>query len=183
MQPLAASTLKLPIAERDHLRGAADAPVTLVEYGDFECPHCAIAHGIIEEVLNEAGPIVRFCYRHFPLSNMHPHAAIAAQATEAAGVQGKFWEMHDVLFLNQDALDPDDLIGYAEALGLDVDRFMDEMEREVYAERMQEDVEGGRRSGVHGTPTFFINGTRWDGPREVSFILAAIREAAAVRRH
>ena len=174
--------LKLAVGERDHIRGDADAPVTLVEYGDFECPHCAVAHGVIEEVLAEAQAMVRFVYRHFPLSNMHPHALIAAQASEAAAAQGRFWEMYDVLFLNQDALDPDDLIGYAESLHLDAARFIDEMEREVYAPKVQEDFTSGVRSGVNGTPTFFINGNRWDGPREPRFILTAIREEASVRR-
>jgi protein-disulfide isomerase len=179
---MSAPALQLPVGDRDHIRGDAGAPVTLVEYGDFECPHCGIAHATIEEVLHETGSMVRFVYRHFPLSNMHPHAAIAAQASEAAAAQGKFWEMYDVLFLNQDALDPDDLIGYAEAAGLDVRRFIDEMERQVYAPRVQEDFASGIGSGVNGTPTFFLNGSRWDGPREARFLIAAIREAASVRR-
>jgi protein-disulfide isomerase len=155
--------------------------VTLVEYGDFQCPHCAMAHGIVEEVLTGAGSLARFVYRHFPLTAMHPNAVIAAQASEAAAAQGRFWEMYDLLFLNQDALDPDDLIGYAEAIGLDRQRFIDEMERGVYAARVEADAAGGASSGVTGTPTFFINGARWDGPREVNFMLGAVREAAGVR--
>jgi protein-disulfide isomerase len=174
--------LTLPVGERDHSYGAPDAPVTLVEYGDFQCPHCAMAHGIVEEVLHDAGSMMRFVYRHFPLASMHPQAAIAAEAAEAAAAQGKFWEMYDVLFLNQDALEPDDLIGYAGAIGLDTPRFVDDMERRVHAARVQEDLESGRRSGVDGTPAFFINGVRWEGPREVNFLLGAIRAAAAVSR-
>jgi protein-disulfide isomerase len=177
---MSASALTLPAGDRDHSQGPADAQVTLVEYGDFECPDCGIAHGLIDEVLHEV--VVRFVYRHFPLSSMHPHAVIAAQAAEAAAAQGKFWQMYDVLFLNQDALDPDDLIGYAEAIGLDLPRFIDEMEREVYAAKVQEDFASGVRSGVSGTPTFFLNGRRWDGPRETRFIVAAIRDAASARR-
>ena len=174
--------LTVPVGERDHSHGAPDAPVTVVEYGDFQCPHCAMAHGIVEEVLQHAGPMMRFVYRHFPLPGMHPQAVIAAQAAEAAAAQGKFWEMYDVLFLNQDALDPDDLIGYAAAIGLDTRRFVDDMERGTHAARVEDDLDSGMRSGVTGTPAFFINGERWEGPREVNFLLGAIREAAGVTR-
>jgi protein-disulfide isomerase len=158
---------------RDHIRGPRRAPLTLVEYGDFECPHCGAAHPVVEAVRRRLGDQMRFVYRHFPLANIHPHAEPAAEAAEAAGAQGRFWEMHDLLFEHQDMLEDRDLLAYAHAIGLDIPRFVAEMENGIHAPRVQEDFLGGVRSGVNGTPTFFINGARYDGPRDVESMVAA----------
>ena len=167
--------LVLPVSEaRDHIRGPRKAPLTLVEYGDFECPHCGAAHPVVEAVRRRLGDQMRFVYRHFPLVNLHPHAEPAAEAAEAAGAQHRFWEMHDLLFEHQDMLEPRDLLAYAHAIPLDVARFVAELEGGIHAPRVQEDFLGGVRSGVNGTPTFFINGTRYDGPRDVESMVAAL---------
>ena len=151
--------LQMPVnPEVDHVRGPANAPVTLVEYGDFECPYCGRAEPALRELLAEFGDELRFVFRDLPLADVHPRAQLAAEASEAAGAQGKFWEMHDLLFDHQDALAPMELVGYAEQLGLDVERFRDELRRRVYAPGIAEDVESADESNVAGTPTFFING-------------------------
>ena len=169
------SRLALPVSEeRDHIRGPADAVVTLVEYGDFECPHCGQAHVVLDRLLDHASDLVRLVYRHFPLIEVHPHAERAAEAAEAAGAERRFWEMHDVLFENQDALDEASLLAYAQDLRLDMARFELEMRRGVYAERVQADLASGLRSGVQGTPTFFINGNRYDGSWDLGSLAAAI---------
>jgi protein-disulfide isomerase len=173
----AATRLQVPVGPRDHILGPDTAPVTLVEYGDFECPFCGMAHPIVKELIHRLGDQLRFVFRHFPLIQMHPHAELAAEAAEAAGAQGKFWEMHDTLFENQDALEPDDLIGYAVELDLDQARFMDELASHAHAPRVLEDLIGGARSGVHGTPTFFINGVRHAGDFDYDTLLGAIEEA------
>jgi Na+/H+ antiporter NhaA len=165
--------------ERDHIRGPADAPVTLVEYGDFECPYCGQAEQVIRELLADSGD-VRYVWRHLPLTDVHPRAQVAAEATEAAADQGAFWEMHDVLFEHQDALRPRDLEEYARALGLDADRFDDELRAHVYAARIADDVDSADLSGVSGTPTFFINGRRHYGAYDIANLTAAVR-AAKVR--
>jgi len=167
--------LVLPVSRRDHIRGPATAHLTLVEYGDYECPHCGAAHPVVEDVREQMGKQLRFVYRHFPLANVHPHAAQACEAAEAAGEQGRFWEMHDALFANQDALEYDDLMSYAAALGLDVVRFRQEIDRGAYTPRIREDFMSGVRSGVNGTPTFFINDTRYDGPVDVEALVLALR--------
>ncbi len=156
-------TLVLPVGDRDHAQGPASAPVTLVEYGDYECPYCGQAYPIVKAVQKALGSRLRFVFRNFPLSEMHPNAANAAEAAEAAGAQGKFWEMHDTLYEHQDALRPRDLVAYAEGLGLDSDRLAAELKSHVHASRVREDFMSGVRSGVNGTPTFFINGERYDG--------------------
>ncbi len=168
-----------PVNAQDHVAGPDDAPVTLVEYGDFECPYCGMAHPIVKKVRRELGNQLRFVFRHFPLAEAHPHARIAAQAAEAAGAQGKFWEMHDTLFENQQALDVEDLVGYAKALGLDTTRFARDLEAGTYLKRVRDDFRSGVRSGVNGTPTFFVNGVRYDGSwaNEQAFI-HALQEAA-----
>ena len=158
------SGLTPPVSDADHRAGPEDAPVTLVEYGDFECPHCGRAHPIVREVRRRMGRRLRFVYRHFPLSQVHPHAVHAAEAAEAAAAQGKFWEMHGALFENQEALEDPDLIRYAQELGLDADRVAKELESDAGAKRVREHFRSGVRSGVNGTPTFFINGERYDGP-------------------
>jgi len=171
-------TLCIPLSDRDHVRGRRDAPVVLVEYGDFECPHCAGARFIVDVLLEEMRDRLAYVYRHFPLTDLHPFAEFAAEAAEAAGTQGRFWEMHDVMFANQDALQADDLVAYAEALGLDVTRFIDELSARVHQPRVRDDVAGGLASGVSGTPTFFINGEGYDGARDVQSMLEALDRTA-----
>jgi Na+/H+ antiporter NhaA len=167
--------------ERDHTRGPDDAPVSLVEYGDFECPYCGQAEPVVRELLNDFGEDVRFVFRHLPLTDVHPHGQQAAEASEAAGAQGKFWEMHDLLLANQDALETKDLVRYAEQLGLDVPRFRDELRRRVHAPRVAEDVSDADASQVTGTPTFFVDGRRHHGSYDVATLESAVR--AARQRH
>jgi protein-disulfide isomerase len=172
--------LTVPVAEdRDHIQGPADAPVTLVEYGDFECPYCGGAYPIIKEVQARMGDRLRFVFRNFPITTSHPHAEQAAEAAEAAAGQDRFWQMHDLLFENQRRLRDEDLRAYAEQAGLDVERFDQELAEHVHAARVREDFMSGVRSGVNGTPTFFINGVRHDGSYEVEALLAALERAAA----
>jgi protein-disulfide isomerase len=166
--------LVLPIDGRDHVLGAPDAPSTLVEYGDYQCPHCGLAHPIVGEVQRRLGRQLRFAFRHFPLAEIHPYAQPAAEAAEAAGAQGKFWEMHDLLFTNQAALSPPDLLRYATALGLDVTRFASELTDRVWEPRVREDFMSGIRSGVNGTPTFFVNGLRHDGLWDADALIEAL---------
>ena len=163
--------------ERDHTRGPLDAPVTLVEYGDFECPYCGLAEPVVRELLADHDEDVLFVFRHLPLTDVHAYAQLAAEASEAAAAQGRFWEMHDLLLANQDALEPRHLVGYAEQLGLDVDRFRDELRRRVHAPRVAEDVADADASQVTGTPTFFINGLRHHGAYDMATLEAAIRAA------
>jgi Na+/H+ antiporter NhaA/predicted DsbA family dithiol-disulfide isomerase len=171
--------LSEPVDEEfDHIRGPEDAPVTLVEYGDFECPYCGQAEPIIRELLSGHGD-VRYVWRHLPLTDVHPNAELAAEAAEAAGAQGKFWEMHDRLLENQDALQPRDLLRHAEELGLDVERFHDDLRRHAYAGRVARDVESAELSGVSGTPTFFINGRRHYGAYDVDSLASAVKAAKA----
>jgi protein-disulfide isomerase len=142
---------------RDHLRSAPDAPVTLVEYGDYECPHCGRAAPTVTALLDAFDGRVRFVFRHLPLTDVHPNAALAAEAAEAAGAQGAFWEMHDLLFANQDALQDSDLVRHASELGLDTDRFEQDLRGGRFANRVAQDVNSAEEAGVAGTPTFFIN--------------------------
>ena len=170
--------LTVPLTEgRDHTDGPAEAPVTLVEYGDFECPYCGRAYPILKQVRERMGNRLRFGFRNFPIARAHPHAEAAAEAAEAAGAQGRFWEMHDQLFEHQDRLEDEDLHGYAAELGLDVDRFDRELAAHTYAERVKEDLNGGLRSGVNGTPTFYINDVRYDGSYQADDLVAALEEA------
>jgi Na+/H+ antiporter NhaA len=162
--------------ERDHYRGPADAPVTLVEYGDFECPYCGQAEPVVRELLRDFGD-VRYVWRHLPLSDVHPHAQLAAEAAEAAARQGRFWEMHDALLDHQDALQADDLMGYADELGLDVRRFTDDLERHAGAGQIADDVDGADLSGVSGTPTFFVNGRRHYGAYDIDTLSQLVRAA------
>ncbi len=162
---------------RDHIRGAPDAPVTLVEYGDFECPYCGQAEPAIRELLAEWGDDLRYVFRHLPLSDVHPWAQLAAEAAEAAGAQGAFWEMYDVLLAHQGELTPGHLRRYAQQLGLDGERFADELRRRVHAARVGEDVASADASGVSGTPSFFVNGRRHTGVYDVATLSAAVRTA------
>ena len=176
------SALTPPVTERDHAAGSGHAPVTLVEYGDYECPYCGMAYPIVKAAQQRLGEQLRFVFRNFPLKENHPHAQHAAEAAEAADAQGKFWQMHDAIFEHQHALEDDDLVAYATSLGLDADRVAEDLANGTYAKRVREDFRNGVRSGVNGTPTFFINGERYDGPwaDQVRFI-AALRDAALVR--
>jgi protein-disulfide isomerase len=174
------SELTLPIsAERDHMQGPADAPLNLLEYGDYQCPYCGAAYPIVKEVQARLGDRLLFVFRNFPITTSHPHAEQAAEAAEVAGSQGRFWEMHDVLYENQARLSDADLHGYAEQLGLDVAAFDDDLSRHVQAERVREDFMSGVRSGVNGTPTFYVNGVRHDGSYELDSLLAALEDAPA----
>ena len=174
--------LVVPVSDRDHVAGSLDAPVILVEYGDFECPHCGRAYPIVKRVQRSLGNQLALVYRHFPLAESHPHALLAAEAAEAAGAQSKFWEMHEMLFTHQQALEQEDLLDYAGKLGLDLPRFGKELTEGVYTKKVRDDFRGGVRSGVNGTPTFFINGVRYDGswsdPEEFT---AALTQAAGLR--
>jgi protein-disulfide isomerase len=169
--------LRLPVSGRDHALGTPTAPVTLLEYGDYECPFCAAAHPAVKHVLQLAPGDILFAYRHFPLTQIHPHAQEAAEAAEAAGAQGRFWEMHDLLFAHQDHLALRDLVEYANALGLDLDRFASELESGAHTARVREDFLSGVRSGVNGTPTFFVNGIRHNGGYDPESLLDAIGSA------
>jgi protein-disulfide isomerase len=168
-----------PVGAEDHIAGPDDAPVTLVEFGDYECPYCGMAHPIVKRAQRELRSQLRFVFRNFPLAEAHPHARLAAQAAEAAGAQGKFWEMHDTLFENQDALEVEDLVGYAESLDLDIERFTRDLEAGTFEKRVRDDFRSGVKSGVNGTPTFFMNGARYDGSwANAEAFIAALREIA-----
>jgi Na+/H+ antiporter NhaA len=171
--------LAIPVDPRhDHVRGPEDSPVTLVEYGDFECPYCGQAEPVIRELLAEIGDL-RYVWRHLPLSDVHPHAQLAAEAAEAAAVQDMFWEMRALLFAHQDALEAKYLIRYAEELGLDVERFREDLRGHAHAPRVAEDVDSADQSGVSGTPTFFINGQRHHGAYDIATLSTAVRLARA----
>lgn len=160
------SVLIRPVGPQDHVRGPADAPITLVEYGDYECPQCGLAHVVLQQVFEEVGEHVRFVFRNYPLAEVHPHAWAAAEAAESVAARGgadAFWTMHDLLFENQDALQHDDLIEYAAAAGVDPLAVADDLASAAERERVQRDVTSGMRSGARGTPTFFVNGRRFDG--------------------
>jgi protein-disulfide isomerase len=174
------SHLKPDVSDTDHRSGPQDAPVTLVEYGDFECPYCGQAYPIVKRVQKALGGQLRFIFRNFPLREIHPHAVQAALSAEAAGAQGRFWEMHDMLFKHQSALGDGHLMRYAEQLDLDVARFDREVHDGTYSNRVQSDFKSGVRSGVNGTPTFFINGERLDAPWDFEGLMSAL-ERAGVR--
>ncbi len=163
--------------EQDHVRGPESAPVTLIEYGDFECPYCGQAEQAIRQLLNAFGDELRYVWRHLPLSDVHPTAQLAAEAAEAAAAQGQFWEMYDMLLAHQDQLGPQDLRRYAERLGLDVERFWGELRRHEHAERIAQDVASADASGVSGTPSFFINGRRYQGAYDPATLTIAVRSA------
>lgn len=172
--------LTVPVSvERDHVEGRADAPAILVQYGDYECPYCGEAYPIVKEVQRKMGDRLLFAFRNFPISTSHPHAEQAAEAAEAAGAQGKFWEMHDLLYERQADLTDADLRAYAGELELDVDRFDADMASHAYAPRVHEDFMSGVRSGVNGTPTFYVNGVRHDDSYELDVLLDALERAAS----
>jgi protein-disulfide isomerase len=175
----ATSRLVTPVDDNDHIRGKAGASVTLVEYGDYQCPYCGMAYPAVEEVLRQRAGTVRLAYRHFPLTNVHPYAEMAAEVAEAAGARSRFWEMHDWLFTNQQLIEPGSLLRAGADLGLDVEAIRREVVEHRYADKIRRDFVGGVRSGVNGTPGFFINDLRHDGGYSTGELLAAVDEAAA----
>ena len=176
---LGGARLTPPVSERNHAAGDATAPVTLVEYGDYECPHCGHAYPIVKSIQHRLGRKLRFVFRNFPLAEAHPHARHAAEAAEAAANQGKFWQMHDAMFENQLQLEDEDLVATARRLRLDAQGIARALDEGTYTARVREDFRSGIRSGVNGTPTFFINGERYDGAwaDEDSFVRALERAA------
>jgi protein-disulfide isomerase len=170
--------LTVPVSARDHVRGPATAAVTLVEYGDYQCPSCQEAHPIVTDVRHYLGDRMRLVFRNFPLTALHHDAQAAAEAAEAAGAQGKFWEMHDYLFGHQSRLDRAALLGYAAAIGLDVARFTRDLDGREFAGRVREDIVSGVRSGVNATPTFFINSVRHDDRWDLETLATALLAAA-----
>jgi protein-disulfide isomerase len=167
-------SLTVPDSKRDHIRGVATAPISMLEYGDYECPFCAEVQPIVTEIQERLLDDLCFAFRHFPLTTVHPHSEHAAEAAEAAGAQGSFWQMHKMLFQNQQALEDEDFVQYASLLGLDEVRLIREVEAGAHAERVRDDFKSGIRAGVNGTPTFFINGERYDGARGLEEMLAAL---------
>src|SRR5258708_9746867 len=170
--------LAVPVSERDHIQGPPTAPVTLVEYGDYECPYCGAAYLVVKYLQRQLRDDLRFVFRNFPLIEIHPHAEQAAEAAEAAGAQGNYWEMHDRLFANQQALDLPDLVHYANEIGLDIPRFEHDLATHAFEPRVLEDLISGARSGVNGTPTFFINEERWEGGYDEESLLAGLVAAS-----
>jgi protein-disulfide isomerase len=173
--------LTFPVSGRDHISGALDAPMQLLEYGDYECPFCGLAQPVVGEVQNRFEQRLCFAFRHFPIVSAHPHALQAAMAAEAAGAHGRFWDMHERLYAHQGALDDDMLLYHAAQLGLDLDRFASDMIDQRHLIRIREDLSSGARSGVNGTPTFFVNGLRYEGVPEVAALSVALDRTAQAR--
>lgn len=171
-------TLTPRVSARDHIEGNEDAQVTLVEYGDYQCPYCGDAHPVIKRLQKSLGNKLRLVFRNFPLTQVHPYALLAAQAAEAAALQGKFWEMHDLIFENQEHLEPEVLPVWAHKIGLDVDQFAKAVSEARVTKRIEEDYASGLESGVDGTPGFFINGTRYEGEEDYDSLRAALLDAA-----
>lgn len=174
------SRLTPPVNDRDHILGPPDAPVTLVEFGDYECPYCGMAYPIVESVRRRMGDSMRFVFRHFPLTQIHPHAQHSAEMAEAAGERGKFWQMHGALYLNQRALDDPDLVLYAAQIGIPPEWAATALRTHAFAPRVRDHFLSGVRSGVNGTPTFFINDVRHDGGWDERSLFAAVQNAALV---
>lgn len=166
-----------PVSKSDHIQGSLDAPVIMVEYGDYECPHCKAAYPNVKAIQIEFGDDLCFVYRHFPLVEIHPHAESAAESAEVAGAQGRFWEMHDMLFQNSPAIETPQLLVYAEQIGLDLERFSRELRAHKYLGRVRRDIESGVLSGVRGTPTFFINGIKHEGGYDLASLVQALNVA------
>ncbi len=171
-------TLTQPVSAHDHADGYTDAPLTLVEYGDYQCPYCGAAYPVVKRLQKMLGKKLRFVFRNFPLTQAHPYALIAAEAAEAAALQGKFWEMHDLLFEQQTFLEPDIIPSWAKRIGLNLVKFEDDIKQGIVEKRIKEDRQSGIHSGVNGTPTFFINGTRYDGSPDYDSLLAALKSQA-----
>ena len=163
-----------PVPDRDHIEGPIDAPITLLEYGDYECPYCGEAYPVIKAIQKQLGNRLCFAFRNFPLSNAHPHALHAAAAAEAAGAQGRFWEMHNLLYHNQSALEDEDFARYAAMLAINPERLMREVMSDAHVLRIREDFRSGARNGVNGTPSLFINGVLYEADIQVEEVLAAL---------
>lgn len=174
-------SLVIPVSASDHSQGPADAPVTLVEYGDYECPYCGQAYPIIKAVQRELGDRLRFVFRNFPIAEAHPHALRAAEFAETAAAAGRFWQAHDLLYENQGALTDEDLLAYGQSLGLDAAALAVGLDGR-HVEKIRADFMGGVRSGVNGTPSLFVNGRRLDGGFDHAHLVAALRHAAAAER-
>ncbi len=172
------SQLRVPVGATDHVQGNPRASVTLVEYGDYECPYCGEAYPLLKEVQRRMGDDLRFVFRNFPLAQVHPHALVAAEAAEAAGAQGHFWQMHEMLYEHQEALGLNHLKTYAKKLALDETRFAQDLEAHTFRPRIEADFQEGVRSGVNGTPSLFVNGARYDGPVELQSLLTALQRLA-----
>lgn len=172
-------SLSVAVGKSDHAQGPENAPVILVEYGDYQCPYCADVHSMIQSLAKTMGANLRFVFRHMPLNDVHPYAQYAAEAAEAAGAQGKFWEMHDAIYDHQSDLDSDLMHTLALTLNLDMPRFEADMEARRYRPRVKRDFMGAMRSGVAATPTFFINGERYDGNLQQRELLTALQRTLA----
>lgn len=171
-------SLVIPVGLDDHIQGAQTSRVTLVEYGDYQCPYCAKAHVVIKLLQPQLGPLLRFVFRNFPLAEIHPQAQLVAEAAEAAGAQGEFWAMHDALYENQPALGPELIEALAQELKLDIERFQSDLKSGRFRQRVEHDFMGGMRSGVTGTPAFFVDGERYDGSWDEASLGAVLRAAA-----
>jgi protein-disulfide isomerase len=166
--------LRLLVNEKDNIAGEASAAITLVEYGDYQCPHCGHAYPIIKDIQEKMGDSLRFVFRNFPLNELHPQAFMAAVATEAAARQNAFWAMHDIVFENQQSLNSDNIMDYAKAIDLDVNQFSSDLQDAALRQKVETDFESGIMSGVNGTPTFFINGSRYNGSWEENELLKVL---------
>lgn len=169
--------LHIPVSEKDQREGNINAPLVLLEYGDYECPHCGAAYPVIKKLQRHFGDQLLFVFRNFPLSEIHPHALTAAYVAEAAGLQHKFWPVHDLIFENQQNLSTQQLLNYAEAAGADLEKLGKDVVSKEIIDKVEKDMEGGARSGVNGTPTFFINGKRYDGYYEYEDIKLALEKS------
>ena len=179
-------TLRPPVTEHDHAAGRADAPLTLVEYGDYQCPHCAAAHPVVRALQSAFGAELRFVFRNFPLTEMHPAAEPAAELAESAALQGKFWEVHDAIFAwsleyGAESLGLEAFESIALTLGLEPQQIKEDVRAHRHLERIKSDFNSGVRSGVNGTPTFFINGQRFDGPPTVKGLTATLKAGLSAR--
>jgi protein-disulfide isomerase len=168
--------LTLAVSERDHQQGPANAPLTLVEYGDYQCPYCGAAYPVVKQLQKTLGDKLRFVFRNFPLTQAHPYAMLAAETAESAAMLGKFWEMHDLLFEQQTFLEPDIIPLWVKKIGLEPKKFAAVIQLGATKKRIKDDRESGIRSGVNGTPTFFINGYRYDGPPDYHSLLATLED-------
>lgn len=168
------ATLTQPVSAYDHIQGPADAPLTLVEYGDYQCPYCGATYPVVKRLQQALRKKLRFVFRNFPLTQAHPYALITVEAAEAAALQDKFWEMHDLLFERQDVFEPDVIPLWAQEIGLNLEKFGNDIKQGTIQERIKKDRQSGIRSGVNGTPTFFINGTRYDGSPDYASMLSAL---------
>lgn len=176
------ATLRVPVTSNDHIQGSEDASVTLVEYGDYECPHCGVAYRVVKQLQKHFGPALRFVFRNFPLAEIHPHAESAAEASEFAGANERFWEMHDGIFENQQRLSSKLLSELAASIGLSAEDLRESLASHEYAPKLREDFLGGVRSGVNGTPAFFINGIRQDGAYDFESLAASIARILQLKK-